>query len=67
MVFKAINDSISLNGFIFILLVFGAYLRMIESNALFSTITQRVVVMQKAVIEVRKIIVSKQVKNALNT
>ena len=34
MAFKAINDSIGLNGLIFILLVFGAYPRIVESNVL---------------------------------
>ena len=33
MAFKAINDSTGLNGFIPTLLVFGAYLRIVESNA----------------------------------
>jgi hypothetical protein len=33
MAFKAINDSVGPNGLIPTLLVFGAYLRMVESDA----------------------------------
>jgi signal transduction histidine kinase len=38
MTFKAFNDFIELNELIFTLLIFEAYLRMIEMNALSSTI-----------------------------
>jgi hypothetical protein len=67
MTFKALNDSVELNELIFTLLVFEAYLRMIEMNAFSSTITQRFIAMHKAMNEVRKSIVARQVNDALNT
>jgi hypothetical protein len=67
MTFKALNDSIELNELIFTLLVFEAYLRMIEMNAFSSTITQRFIAMCKAMNEVRKSIAARQVNDALNT
>jgi hypothetical protein len=67
MTFKALNDFAELNELIFTLLVFGAYFRMIETNALSSTITQRSIAMRKAMNEVRKSIAARQVNDALNT
>jgi hypothetical protein len=66
MTFKALNDSIELNELISTLLVFEAYLRMIEMNALSSTITQRFIAMRKAMNEVRKSIAARQMNDALN-
>jgi hypothetical protein len=66
MTFKALNDSIELNELISTLLVFEAYFRMIEMNALSSTIIQRFIAMRKAMNEVRKSIVARQVNDALN-
>jgi hypothetical protein len=67
MTFKALNDFAELNELISTLLVFEAYLRMIEMNALSSTIIQRFIAMRKAMNEVRKSIVVRQVNDALNT
>ncbi len=67
MTFKALNDFAELNELIFTLLVFEAYSRMIEMNALSSTITQRFVAMRKAMNEVRKLIAARQMNDALNT
>ena len=43
MAFKVINNSIGLDGLIPILLVFGAYPWMIESDVLLPTVTQCVI------------------------
>jgi hypothetical protein len=67
MTFKAINDSIELDDLIFTLLVFEAYLRMIEMNVSLSTITQRTVAMKKAMKEVQKSLVIRQINDVLNT
>jgi hypothetical protein len=67
MTFKALNDSIEFNELIFTLFVFEAYLRMIEMNAFSSTIIQRFIAMRKAMNEIRKSIVARQVNDALNT
>ncbi len=66
MTFKALNDFAELNELIFTLLIFEAYLRMIEMNASSSIITQRFVAMRKAMNEIRKSIVVRQVNDALN-
>ncbi len=67
MTFKVLNDSIDSNDLILILLVFDAYSRMIEMNALSSSITQRSIAMRKTMNEVRKSIVIRQLNDALNT
>jgi hypothetical protein len=67
MTFKALNDSIEFNELISTLLVFEAYFRMIEMNAFSSTIIQRFIAMRKAMNEIRKSIVARQVNDALNT
>ncbi len=66
MTFKALNDSVELNELIFTLLVFKAYSRMIEMNAFSSIITQRFIAMRKAMNEVWKSIVARQMNDALN-
>jgi hypothetical protein len=66
MTFKIINDSIEFDELVFILLVFEAYLRMIEMNALSLTITQRAIAMRKAMKEVQKFIAIRQMNDALN-
>jgi hypothetical protein len=66
MTFKALNDSVEFNELIFTLLVFEAYLRMIEMNVFSSTIIQRFIAMRKAMNEVRKSIVARQMNDALN-
>jgi hypothetical protein len=67
MIFKTLNDSINFDDLIFTLLVFDAYSRMIEMNVSLSTITQRFIAMRKAIKEVRKLIVIRQLNDALNT
>ncbi len=65
MTFKTLNDSINFDDLIFTLQIFDAYSRMIEMNVL--TITQRFIAMRKAMNEVRKLNVIRQINNALNT
>jgi hypothetical protein len=66
MSFKTLNDSTNLNDLILTLLVFDAYSSMIEMNASFSTIIQRSIVMRKTMNEVRKLIATHQLNDALN-
>ncbi len=66
MTFKTLNDSINLDDLIFTLFVFDAYSRMIEMNVSSSTIIQRFIAMRKAINEVRKFNVIRQLNNALN-
>jgi predicted component of viral defense system (DUF524 family) len=67
MTFKVINDSIELDELILILLIFEAYLRMIEMNFSSFTITQRTIAMKKTMKEVQKFIAIRQINDALNT
>jgi hypothetical protein len=67
MSFKALNDSIESDDLISTLLMFEAYLRMIESNASSSTITQRVIVMKKTMNEIKRFMIIRRVNDALNT
>jgi hypothetical protein len=55
MAFKAINDFIGPNGLIPTLLVFRAYLYIVESNISNSTVIKRVVALKKAIEEVKKL------------
>jgi hypothetical protein len=66
MTFKTLNDSINFDDLIFTLLVFDAYSRMIEMNVSSSTIIQRFIAMRKAMNEVRKLNVIRQLNDALN-
>ena len=67
MSFKAINDSIGSNGLVPTLLVFRAYPRMTESDALAPSIAQHAMAIRKAMDEVQKCTASRQVNNTLNT
>ena len=67
MTFKTINDSIESHGLMSTLLVFDAYSRMSESNAFASNITQRSIAMKKAMDEIRKLNVNRQVNDVINT
>ncbi len=67
MTFKVINDSIEFDELIFTLLVFEAYLRMIEMNVSSFKIIQRATAMRKAMKEVQKFIAIRQMNDALNT
>jgi len=55
MAFKAINDSAGPNGLIPTLLVFGAYLCIVESNAPNPTVIKRAAAFKKAMEEVKKL------------
>jgi hypothetical protein len=66
MIFKTLNDSKNFNDLILTLLVFYAYFRMIEMNVSSSIIIQRFVTMRRAMTEVRKLNVIRQLNDALN-
>ena len=66
MTFKALNDSIKSNDLMPTLLIFDAYPRMIDSDALLFIINQRNIVMKKAIKKVRKIMTNRIVNDALN-
>ena len=66
MAFKAINDSVGPDGLIPTLLVFGAYLRIVESNAPNPTVMQWAVALKKAIEEVKKLRAKRQVVDTLN-
>ena len=55
MAFKIINNSIGPNSFIPILLVFGAYPRIVKSNTPNPTVIKRAVAFKKAIEEVKKL------------
>ena len=55
MAFKAINDFIGLNSLIPTLLVFGAYLCIVESNAPNPIVVKRAAALKKAIKEVKKL------------
>ena len=64
--FKAFNNLVKSNGFVSILLIFGIYFWMTEINASSLTITQYIMVMQKAMKKVWKLIASHQIYDILN-
>ncbi len=66
MTFKALNDSTDFNNLDVILLMFYIYFCMIEMNISFSTITQRLIDMQKAIKENDKIIAFSQMNDFQN-
>jgi hypothetical protein len=65
MSFKALNDSIGLDDLVPTLLVFEAYFRMTD-DVLTSTITQRAIVMRKAMNEVKRFMTIRRVNDVLN-
>ena len=67
MAFKAINDLAGPNGLIPTLLVYGAYLRMLEHETPTATIAQRALAVKKAMAEIQKLRAKRQVADALNT
>ena len=54
MAVKAVNDTAGPDGIILTLLVFGAYLRMVEMDPPAATITQRAAAIKLAIKEVRR-------------
>jgi hypothetical protein len=67
MAFKAINDLAGPDSLVLTLLVFGAYPRIIESDAPSPTVAQRATAIKKAMAEIHKLRAKRQVANALNT
>jgi hypothetical protein len=65
MAVKAINDTAGPGGLIPTLLVFGAYPRMVESDPPAPSITARATAIRKAMQEVMKLRLQRQVKEAL--
>ncbi len=66
MIVKAINDTIELDELMLTLLVFDAYSRMHAMNSSTLTVNQRAMIIEKAITEVRKIRIERQVVDALN-
>jgi hypothetical protein len=66
-IFKIINDFVDSNNLVLILLVFDVYSRMIEFDVSSSTITQRFMIMKKAMKDVRQLHARRQINDALNT
>jgi hypothetical protein len=62
---KTINNSTGPNGIVFILLVFGAYPRMIDNSALSPIITKKVETIRKATKEIKHLYAKYLVINAL--
>jgi hypothetical protein len=67
MIVKAINDTVDSDELVLILLIFETYLRMHVMNLSISSIIQRAMTIEKAMIEIRKFRVERQIVDALNT
>jgi hypothetical protein len=67
MIIKAINDTAELDELVLTLLVFGVYPRIHIMNSSASSISQRAMTIKKAMTEIRKFRVERQVADALNT
>lgn len=67
MALKALNDSVGLHGLIPILLVYGAYPRMIKDSAPSQSIEIRAKATEKAMLEIKKIRAERSIKDALAT
>ena len=66
MTVKTINDTAEANGLVFTLLIFDAYSRMHHLNPSTPNITQRAAAIIKTMKKMKKMIVEKQIQNALN-
>ena len=66
MIVKTINDIAELDELISTLLVYDVYSRINNSDLSASTVTQRAAVLQKVMIEMRRIRNKKMINNALN-
>jgi cell division protein FtsB len=66
MTVKAINDTTDPDELVLTLLMFDAYSRMHTMNPSALTISQRALIIEKAMTEVRKIRAERQVADALN-
>jgi hypothetical protein len=67
MIVKAINDTVESDDLILILLIFEIYSRMNIMNSSISSINQRAMIIEKAMIEIKKFKAKRQVADALNT
>ncbi len=67
MTIKAINDIVEFDELVSTLLVFEIYSRMHTMNPSASSIIQRAKIIEKAMTEVRKFRVERQIIDALNT
>jgi hypothetical protein len=67
MIVKAINDTVGPDDLVLILLIFEAYLRMHVMDLSVSSIIQRTMTIEKAMIEIRKLRAERQVVDVLNT
>jgi hypothetical protein len=65
MAVKAVNNSAGPDGIVLILLVFRAYLKMIEDFTLSPSVIQRAEAIRKITKKVRRLHVKRQVKDAL--
>ncbi len=66
MIVKTINDTIDSDELMFILLIFETYLRMHVMNLSISSIIQRIMIIEKAMIEIKRFRVERQIIDALN-
>ncbi len=67
MIVKAINDTIDSDELMFILLIFETYSCMHVMNSSTSSIIQSIMIIEKAMIEIRKLRAEHQMIDALNT
>jgi hypothetical protein len=67
MIIKTINDTADSDELVSTLLVFEAYSRMHAMNSSISSINQRTMTIEKAMIEMRKFRTERQVADVLNT
>jgi hypothetical protein len=67
MIVKAINDTIDSDELMLTLLIFDVYSRMYVMNSSTSSINQRAMTIEKAMIKMRKFRAERQVADALNT
>ena len=66
MTFKAINDSVGLEGLVPTLLVYGVYPHMTANNPLSPSVSQQAIAIKKAIVQIQKIQAKRQINNALN-
>jgi hypothetical protein len=66
MAFKAINDTVGLDGIVPTLLVFRAYPRLVEGDTPSLTVSHHATVLKKAIEEVYKLRAKRQVNDTLN-
>jgi hypothetical protein len=67
MIVKTINDTVDTDELVSTLLIFDVYPRMHIINSSISSISQRTIAIEKAMIEMRKFRAERQVADALNT